>query len=50
MRDKNIQNKLLDLSKRAGAIKSDPKLRHTPNGHDVSVCDIFFKTDTKWGL
>ena len=37
MRDINIQSKLLDLSKRASKIKSDPQLRHTPNEHDLST-------------
>ena len=37
MRDINVQSKLLDLSKQAGKIKSDPQLRHTPNEHDLSI-------------
>ena len=37
MRDENVQKKLLDLSKRASAIKADSKLRHTPNEHDLSI-------------
>jgi len=37
MRDKNIWAELLELSKRASAIKIDPKLRHAPNEHDLSI-------------
>ena len=37
MHEKNIQQKLRELSARASAIKSDPKLRHTPTEHDLLV-------------
>jgi len=37
MRDINIQKNLLDLKKRASVIKIDPKLRHIPNEHDLSI-------------
>ena len=37
MRDKNIQSKLLELNQRAAAIKADPRLRHAPNEHGITV-------------
>ena len=34
--DKTKQ-KMLELSKRARAVKTDPKLRHAPNEHDLKL-------------
>ena len=32
---KNVKKNLSKLSKRAAVIKSNPKLRHTPNARDI---------------
>ena len=37
MCEKNIKIELLELSKRANAIKADQRLRHAPNEHDISI-------------
>ena len=37
MRENNVPVKLLELSKRAAAMKTDPSLRHVPNEHDIAV-------------
>lgn len=37
MHEQKTRIKLLELSGRASAIKTDPKLRHVPNSHDVAV-------------
>ncbi|MCL2392318.1 MAG: hypothetical protein FWC66_06890 [Oscillospiraceae bacterium] len=37
MREQKIQMKLLELSKRASAIRADPNLRHAPSNHDIAV-------------
>ena len=37
MREQKARIKLLELSRRANAIKADPKLRHVPNNYDVAL-------------
>ena len=37
MRENNVPVKLLELSKRAAAMKTDPSLRHVPNEHDINI-------------
>jgi hypothetical protein len=37
MSNKLIFKKLLELSKRAKSVKSDSRLRHSPNEHDIQL-------------
>ena len=34
---KKVKQRMSELSKRAKAVKADPKLRHAPNEHDLQV-------------